>query len=63
MLGLLAGTERAPGKVLLEGTGGRFFWVLEGSLAGFVGLFLRSGRPQGPGKAFKKVGGFTPHIF
>ncbi len=39
------------------------FWVLEGSLAGFVrGTCLRSGRPRGPGKALKKVGGFAPHI-
>jgi hypothetical protein len=39
-------------------------WVPEGSLAGFLlGAFLRSGRPRGPGKALKKVGGEAPHIF
>ncbi len=27
------------------------------------GAFLRSGRPRGPGKAFKSVGAFAPHIF
>jgi hypothetical protein len=38
-------------------------WVPEASLAGFLGgARLRSGRPLGPGKAFKKVGGFAPHI-
>ena len=36
-------------------------WVPEGSLAGFCwGAFLRSGRPRGPGKALKKVGGEAP---
>ncbi len=31
-------------------------WVPEGNLAGFcLGAFLRSGRPQGPGKAFKNT--------
>ncbi len=29
----------------------------------FVGAFLRSGRPRGPGIAFKNVRGFAPHIF
>ena len=24
---------------------------------------MRSGRPRGPGNAFKNVGGFAPHIF
>ncbi len=39
-------------------------WVPEGSLAGFFrGAFLRSGRPRGPGKAFKNVAGEAPHIF
>jgi hypothetical protein len=28
----------------------------------FLGAFLRSGWPRGPGKALKKVGGFAPHI-
>ncbi len=37
-------------------------WVPEGSLAGFLGAFLRSGRPRGPGKAFKSVGGFASDI-
>ncbi len=38
-------------------------WVPEGSLAVFfLGAILRSGRPRGPGKAFKKVGGEAPHI-
>ncbi len=27
-----------------------------------MGCFLRSGRPRGPGKTLKKVGGFAPHI-
>ncbi len=27
------------------------------------GAFLRSGRPRGPGKAFKNEGGFVPHRF
>ena len=27
-----------------------------------LGAFLRSGRPRGPGKAFKNVGGEAPHI-
>jgi hypothetical protein len=27
-----------------------------------LGAILRSGRPRGPGKAFKNVGGFAPHI-
>ena len=26
-------------------------------------MFLRSGRPRGPGKPFQNVGGFAPHIF
>ncbi len=38
------------------------FWVPEGSLAGFVGCVLRSGRPRGPGKAFQNVGGEAPQI-
>jgi len=39
------------------GVGGSFLdWVLEGNLAGFLGC----GRPRGPGKAFKNVGGFAP---
>ncbi len=39
-------------------------WVPEGSLARFFrGAFLRSGRPRGPGKPFKNVGGFVPHLF
>ncbi len=43
---------------------GDHVWVLEGSLAGFLGgAFLRFGRPRGPGKAFQKVGGEDPHIF
>ena len=43
------------------GVGGSFVdWVLEGNLAGFWGEFLRSGRPRGPGKALKNVGGFAP---
>jgi hypothetical protein len=38
-------------------------WVPEGGLAGFcLGAFLRSGRPRGPGKAFKNVGVFAPHL-
>ncbi len=28
-----------------------------------LGAFLKSGRPRGPGKALKSVGGFAPHIF
>ncbi len=41
-----------------------FVWVPEGSLAGcFGGAVLGSGRPRGPGKALKNVGGFAPHIF
>ncbi len=39
-------------------------WVPEGNLAGFWGgALLKSGRPRGPGKAFKNVEGFAPHIF
>ncbi len=40
-------------------------WVPEGKPSGhiFGGAFLRSGRPRGPGKAFKKVEGFRPHRF
>ncbi len=39
-------------------------WVPEGSLAGFLGgAFLRSGRPRGPGKAFKNAEGEAPNIF
>ncbi len=35
-----------------------YYWVPDGSLAGFLeGAFLKSGRPRGPGKAFKKVEG------
>ncbi len=29
----------------------------------FLGAFLRSGRPRGPGKSFQNVGGEDPHIF
>ena len=37
------------------------YWVLEGSLAGFLGgAFLRFGRPRGPGKA---LGGLRPPPF
>ncbi len=35
-------------------------WVPEGSLAGFVGCILKSGRPWGAGKTFKMVGGEAP---
>ncbi len=41
-----------------------YYWVPEGSLARiFWGPFLRSGRPRGPGKALKSVGGFSPDRF
>ncbi len=29
----------------------------------FLGACLRAGLPRGPGKPFKNVGGFAPHIF
>ena len=39
-------------------------WVLEGSVAGFVGgAFLRSGGALGPGKALKNVGAKPPPHF
>ncbi len=51
------------GSLLFKGIPKWFFWVPEGSLAGFWGgAFLRSGRPRGPGKAFEKVGCFAPHL-
>ena len=39
--------------------------VLGGRQSGhiFGNAFLTLGRPRGPGKAFKKVGGFRPHRF
>ena len=38
-------------------------WVLERNLACVLGgAFLKSGRPRGPGKAFKNVGGFAHHF-
>ncbi len=41
-----------------------FDWVPEGSLAGFFwGVFLGSGGPRGPGRAFKNVGGVAPPFF
>jgi hypothetical protein len=38
-------------------------WVPEGNLAGFLGgAFLRSGRPRGPGRSLKKMGGFASAV-
>ena len=49
---------RAPGRDLL------YVWVPAGSLAGFLlGAFWRSGRPRGPGNAFKLWGGVAPPTF
>ncbi len=38
-------------------------WYLKAVWPDLLGVFLRSGRPRGPGKAFKNVGGFAPHSF
>ena len=51
----------AWGQVWQRKAAGNFDRVPEGSLAGFAGAFLRSGRPQGAREALENVVGFAPH--
>jgi hypothetical protein len=49
-----------PGSIIVQNRVPEkpFAWIPEGSLAGvFRYVFLRSGRPRGPGKAFKNAPG------
>ncbi len=58
--GFQSGFNRAPMTATPppELSLGISYWVSESSLAGFVGAFMRSGRPRGP----RKAGGFAPYI-
>ncbi len=45
------------GLVFISGLSSRYLKAIWPAF--FLGAFLRSGRPRGPGKAFKNVGGFA----